>query len=137
MTDAPTGSNADEWALFLSEWGTAYCAVRIADRIEALEAENRRLEAKANALVGDKINLRSELMATQAKLAEYESDQGEMPTVAYWMGVEDGKKSREPSNADWQLVESVVVKDLEAKLAKALALPVSDVAWLAKALAQN
>jgi hypothetical protein len=37
MTDAPTGSNADEWALFLSEWGTAYCAVQIAEAIEAAE----------------------------------------------------------------------------------------------------
>lgn len=37
MTDAPTGSNSDEWALFLSEWGTAYCAVRIAEAIEAAE----------------------------------------------------------------------------------------------------
>jgi hypothetical protein len=37
MTDAPTGSNSDEWALFLSEWGTAYCAVRIAEAIAAAE----------------------------------------------------------------------------------------------------
>jgi len=37
MTDVPTGSNADEWALFLSEWGTAYCAVRVAEAIEAAE----------------------------------------------------------------------------------------------------
>jgi hypothetical protein len=37
MTDAPTESNADEWALFLSDWGTAYCAVRIAEAIEAAE----------------------------------------------------------------------------------------------------
>lgn len=37
MTDAPTGSNADEWALFLSEWGVAYCAVQIAEALEAAE----------------------------------------------------------------------------------------------------
>lgn len=76
--EAPTGSNADEWALFLSEWGTAYCAVRIADRIEALEA----------------------------KLAENQAASGECPTIAYFIGVMDGK--------------SVEVKDLEAKLAKAM-----------------
>jgi len=42
MTDAPTGSNADEWALFLREWGTTYCAVQIANAIDTAREEGRR-----------------------------------------------------------------------------------------------
>jgi|GEM_PF-2798303 len=59
---APTGSNADEWALFLSEWGTAYCAVRIAEALEAaeqrgyargIEAAVKKVQELAAAIQGD------------------------------------------------------------------------------------
>ncbi len=39
------------------------------DLIERAEKEIKRLEAKANQMVADKINLRSELLSVQAKLA--------------------------------------------------------------------
>ena len=55
MTDAPTGSNADKWALFLSEWGTAYCAVRIAEAIEVAEQRGyaRGIREAEKACVGE------------------------------------------------------------------------------------
>jgi len=39
MPPTPTGSNADEWCLLISECSAAYVAVQIAERIEALERE--------------------------------------------------------------------------------------------------
>jgi|3_EtaG_2_1085321.scaffolds.fasta_scaffold163207_2 hypothetical protein len=40
---SPTGSNADEWALFLEEHSVVFAAVQIATRIEALERVDQAL----------------------------------------------------------------------------------------------
>ena len=61
-----TGEETMTWT---PENNTTIWALLTDDLIERAEKEIERLEAKANQMVADKINLRSELISVQAKLA--------------------------------------------------------------------